>query len=224
MAERVRVLIVDDSAFFRKRIRQQLRAHADIIIAGEAANGGSGRDDGTPAPDVVTMDVAMPEMDGISAVREIMRSRPTNVLMVSALTREGASCDADALDAGAVDFLPKTVGNNGDHQQRPEPGATGSSAISAQATQRRQAGAGRRMRPRRQLRGRPPPENVAPRIPAWSSSVHRPAGRRHSAGACRIAGRLSISRTGGRAYAGRIHGDLAERPTASVPSTWRTGA
>lgn len=115
MAERVRVLIVDDSAFFRKRIRQQLGAHADIIIAGEAANGREAVEmTARLHPDVVTMDVAMPEMDGISAVREIMRSHPTNVLMVSALTSEGARATLDALDAGAVDFLPKPVGNNGD--------------------------------------------------------------------------------------------------------------
>ncbi|MCB1801582.1 MAG: chemotaxis response regulator protein-glutamate methylesterase [Gammaproteobacteria bacterium] len=114
MAERVRVLIVDDSAFFRKRIRQQLGAHADIIIAGEAANGREAVEmTARLHPDVVTMDVAMPEMDGISAVREIMRTHPTNVLMVSALTSEGARATLDALDAGAVDFLPKPLGQNG---------------------------------------------------------------------------------------------------------------
>lgn len=115
MAERVRVLIVDDSAFFRKRIRQQLEMHTGIVIAGEATNGREAVDmNARLKPDLVTMDVAMPEMDGISAVREIMRSHPTKVLMVSALTSEGARATLDALEAGAVDFLSKQFGQNGD--------------------------------------------------------------------------------------------------------------
>src|SRR5690606_10917789 len=58
-------------------------------------------------PDVITMDYEMPLMDGISAVREIMRRCPTPVLMFSSLTHEGARVTLDALDAGAVDYLPK---------------------------------------------------------------------------------------------------------------------
>lgn len=115
MEERVRVLIVDDSAFFRKRIREQLERHGGIVVAGEACNGREAVDmNARLKPDLVTMDVAMPEMDGITAVREIMRSRPTDILMVSALTREGARATLEALDAGAVDFLAKQSGINGD--------------------------------------------------------------------------------------------------------------
>lgn len=108
MGERVRVLIVDDSAFFRKRIRAQLERSSEIVVAGEAANGREAVEmAATLRPDVITMDVAMPLLDGISAVRQIMREHPTDILMFSALTSEGARATLDALEAGAVDFLPK---------------------------------------------------------------------------------------------------------------------
>jgi len=104
----VRVLIVDDSSFFRRRIREILAADPGIEVIGEATNGREGVDQVVRLrPDVVTMDIEMPELDGISAVREIMRRRPTPVLMFSSLTFDGAKATLDALDAGAVDFLPK---------------------------------------------------------------------------------------------------------------------
>jgi len=115
MVEKVRVLVVDDSSFFRKRIRQELERAGDIQVAGEASNGCEAVEMAAKLqPDLITMDVAMPLMDGISAVREIMRSNPTDIVMFSALTREGARATLDALDAGAVDFLAKQDGLNGD--------------------------------------------------------------------------------------------------------------
>lgn len=111
MVEKVRVLVVDDSSFFRKRIRHELERAGDILVAGEAANGREAVEMAAKLrPDLITMDVAMPLMDGISAVREIMRSHPTDIVMFSALTREGARATLDALDAGAVDFLAKQDG------------------------------------------------------------------------------------------------------------------
>jgi len=111
MVEKVRVLVVDDSSFFRKRIRHELERTGEITVTGEAANGREAVDmAGRLNPDLITMDVAMPLMDGISAVREIMRSRPTDIIMFSALTREGARATLDALDAGAVDYLAKQDG------------------------------------------------------------------------------------------------------------------
>jgi two-component system chemotaxis response regulator CheB len=105
---RVRTLIVDDSGFFRRRIRELLEADPAIEVVGEAANGREAvREVARLKPDVVTMDIEMPEMDGITAVREIMRRTPTPVLMFSSLTYDGARATLDALDAGAVDFLPK---------------------------------------------------------------------------------------------------------------------
>ncbi|MCC5857880.1 MAG: chemotaxis response regulator protein-glutamate methylesterase [Ectothiorhodospiraceae bacterium] len=105
---KVRVLVVDDSSFFRRRIREILTADTGIEVIGEATNGRDAVEQVIRLrPDVVTMDIEMPELDGISAVREIMRRRPTPVLMFSSLTVEGAKATLDALDAGAVDFLPK---------------------------------------------------------------------------------------------------------------------
>lgn len=114
MVEKVRVLIVDDSSFFRKRIRHELERTGEILVAGEATNGREAvQMAASLRPDLITMDVAMPLMDGISAVREIMRVHPTRILMFSALTREGAQSTLDALEAGAVDFMPKQGGING---------------------------------------------------------------------------------------------------------------
>ncbi|MCO6412092.1 MAG: chemotaxis response regulator protein-glutamate methylesterase [Thiogranum sp.] len=103
-----RVLVVDDSGFFRRRIVEILEADARIKVVGTAANGKEAVAlVAELKPDVVTMDIEMPVMDGITAVRHIMASHPTPVLMFSSLTHEGAQATLDALEAGAVDFLPK---------------------------------------------------------------------------------------------------------------------
>jgi len=105
---KLRVLVVDDSGFFRRRIRDMLQADPELEVVGEAANGREAIEQVQRLrPDVVTMDIEMPQMDGITAVREIMRVRPTPILMFSSLTYEGAQATLQALDAGAVDFLPK---------------------------------------------------------------------------------------------------------------------
>lgn len=104
----VSVLVVDDSGFFRKRLTEILTASGQIKVVGAATNGREGVELAEKLrPDVITMDYEMPIMDGISAVREIMKRRPVPVLMFSSLTYEGARVTLDALEAGAVDFLPK---------------------------------------------------------------------------------------------------------------------
>ncbi|SEO56959.1 protein-glutamate methylesterase/protein-glutamine glutaminase [Aquisalimonas asiatica] len=103
-----RVLIVDDSGFFRRRIKEMLSEDRALEVVGEAADGRQAIEEVLRLkPDVVTMDIEMPVLDGISAVREIMKQRPTPVLMFSSLTFDGARATLDALEAGAVDFLPK---------------------------------------------------------------------------------------------------------------------
>lgn len=103
-----RVLIVDDSGFFRRRIKEMLSEDRALEVVGEAADGRQAIEEVLRLkPDVVTMDIEMPVLDGISAVREIMKRRPTPVLMFSSLTFDGARATLDALEAGAVDFLPK---------------------------------------------------------------------------------------------------------------------
>jgi two-component system chemotaxis response regulator CheB len=104
----VSVLIVDDSSFFRKRVCEILNSVADIQVVGTATNGREGVELVKKLkPDVVTMDYEMPVMDGITAIRHIMAECPTSILMFSSLTYEGARVTLDALEAGAVDFLPK---------------------------------------------------------------------------------------------------------------------
>jgi two-component system chemotaxis response regulator CheB len=104
----VKVLVVDDSGFFRRRVSEILSADSNIQVIGTATNGKEAIDQALALkPDVITMDYEMPMMDGITAVRHIMQRCPTPVLMFSSLTHEGARVTLDALDAGAVDFLPK---------------------------------------------------------------------------------------------------------------------
>lgn len=104
----VKVLVVDDSSFFRRRVSEILEQDSGIEVIGFAVNGREAVDKTAQLrPDVITMDVEMPVLDGISAVKEIMASNPTPILMFSSLTRAGASATLDALDAGAMDFLPK---------------------------------------------------------------------------------------------------------------------
>lgn len=108
MSMSVRVLVVDDSRFFRRRVAEILEASPQIQVIDVAENGREAIEKAVSLkPDVITMDIEMPEMDGISATREIMRRQPTKVLMFSTLTTDGAKATLDALDAGAADFLPK---------------------------------------------------------------------------------------------------------------------
>jgi len=103
-----RVLIVDDSSFFRRRVNEILDADTHIEVIGMAKNGLEAVEQAEKLkPDVITMDIEMPVMDGITAVRKIMQKSPIPTLMFSSLTTDGAQATLDALDAGAVDFLPK---------------------------------------------------------------------------------------------------------------------
>lgn len=103
-----KVLIVDDSTFFRKRLSEIIAQDPELELVGQALNGKEAISLATELdPDVVTMDVEMPVMNGIDAVREIMKSHPVPILMFSSLTKDGAQATMDALDAGALDFMPK---------------------------------------------------------------------------------------------------------------------
>jgi len=104
----VTVLVVDDSGFFRKRVCEILNSVQEIKVVGTASNGREAIELVKKlSPDVVTMDYEMPVMDGVTAIRIIMAECPTSILMFSSLTYEGARVTLDALEAGAVDFLPK---------------------------------------------------------------------------------------------------------------------
>ncbi|MDR1482646.1 MAG: chemotaxis response regulator protein-glutamate methylesterase [Synergistaceae bacterium] len=111
LSRKIRVLVVDDSAFMRKVIGDILSAEQSIEIVGKARNG----DEAIAKikellPDVVTLDMEMPGKNGLDVLREIMKAEPIPVIMVSSLTREGANITMQALDAGAVDFVTKPSG------------------------------------------------------------------------------------------------------------------
>jgi len=104
----IKVLVVDDSSFFRRVITDIVNADPKLEVVGYAVNGREAVSQVLAIePDVVVMDVEMPVMDGITAVKKIMASKPTPILMFSSITVEGAKASLDALDAGALHFLPK---------------------------------------------------------------------------------------------------------------------
>ncbi|MGB9715088.1 MAG: protein-glutamate methylesterase/protein-glutamine glutaminase [Thermodesulfovibrionales bacterium] len=106
----VKVLIVDDSAFMRNALTSMLSSDKEIEVVGTARDGLEALEKIVSLkPDIVTMDVEMPRMDGLTALKLIMEKNPIPVIMVSSMTTEGAKITLDALDIGAVDFIPKNL-------------------------------------------------------------------------------------------------------------------
>jgi two-component system chemotaxis response regulator CheB len=104
----VRVLVVDDSAFMRFAISQQLNEDPEIQVIGTASDGREAlRLIPQLQPEVITLDVEMPRLDGLSTLREIMHDFPRPVIMFSSLTKEGAAETIQALMLGAIDFIAK---------------------------------------------------------------------------------------------------------------------
>ncbi|MDP3150699.1 MAG: chemotaxis response regulator protein-glutamate methylesterase [Ignavibacteria bacterium] len=107
---KIKVLIVDDSAFMRKSISIMVESDKDIEVIATARDGEEGYNLAkTLKPDIITLDIEMPKMDGLTALKKIMKDCPTSVLMVSSLTSEGAEATLKALEYGAVDFIPKEL-------------------------------------------------------------------------------------------------------------------
>lgn len=110
MADEVRVLIVDDSAFVRRAVERMLLGLPSVRVVGTASNGVDAvRAVEELGPHVVIMDVNMPKLNGLEALKQIMTEHPTGVLMLSTLTREGAEETLHALELGAVDFIDKNA-------------------------------------------------------------------------------------------------------------------
>jgi two-component system chemotaxis response regulator CheB len=104
----MRVLVVDNSAFMCLAVSSMLSSDPDIEVAGIARNGTEGLERAKKLkPDVITLDIEMPEMDGLTALRRIMREAPTHVVMVSSLTTEGSVASLQALRLGAADVVAK---------------------------------------------------------------------------------------------------------------------
>jgi two-component system chemotaxis response regulator CheB len=110
MTKKIKVLIVDDSAVIRQLLSMLLSQDPEIEVVGTAGDPLIARDRiKTLNPDVVTLDVEMPNMDGVTFLRKIMTLRPMPVVMVSTLTQAGAETTLEALEIGAVDFIAKPV-------------------------------------------------------------------------------------------------------------------
>lgn len=110
MKENISVLIVDDSAFMRKSLSIMIGSDPDITVVGTARNGQEGFDLAKSLrPDIITLDIEMPVMDGLTALKKIMTECPTSVIMISSITTEGAQATIKAMELGAIDFIPKEL-------------------------------------------------------------------------------------------------------------------
>lgn len=106
--KKINVLIIDDSALIRAILTEIINSNSDMYAVGAASNPNQAREMiKTLNPDVLTLDVEMPEMDGLTFLDKLMRLRPMPVLMISSLTERGSEAALRALELGAVDFLPK---------------------------------------------------------------------------------------------------------------------
>lgn len=106
----IRAVVIDDSAFMRKSISLMLESDGCIKVLGTARDGEEGyKLVRRLNPDIVTLDIEMPKMDGLTALKKIMQDCPTSVIMISSITTEGAEATLKALELGAVDFIPKEL-------------------------------------------------------------------------------------------------------------------
>ncbi len=111
MAKTIGVLVVDDSAFMRRILTDILESTGDIKVLGTAKDGLEALEKvKTVKPDVITLDVEMPAMDGISCLKELQKITDAPVIMLSGLTKSGEKATIEALEAGAIDFITKPTG------------------------------------------------------------------------------------------------------------------
>ena len=192
---KTRVLIVDDSAVARRLLMRVLNAHGGFTVVGEAVNGSEGvRMTGELRPDVVTMDIRMPVMDGYEATRRIMAECPTPIVMVSAHEQREVERSFNALEAGAVTVLAKPSGvTSPDHPRQ-----------AAELTRTLRAMAGLRLVTRRGRR-------LSPAPPAAKSKAPVNAGARRTIEVVAIG-----ASTGGPAALGRVLRDLPADLAAPV--------
>lgn len=111
--KQIRVLVVDDSIFMRKSITLMLNESADLTVVGNARSGEEAlRKIAELKPDVMTLDIEMPGMDGLAVIETVMATNPMPVVVVSSHTEAGAAVTLRALELGAIDFLPKNLGGS----------------------------------------------------------------------------------------------------------------
>ena len=108
---KVKIVVVDDSFLMRKIITDAINSDPALEVVYKAKNGSEGLQKILELkPDIVTLDINLPIMDGLTVLKEIMRKQPTKVIMLSAYTREGATDTIKALELGAIDFIAKPSG------------------------------------------------------------------------------------------------------------------
>lgn len=106
----IKVMVVDDSAFVRKALQRIFDEEPDIEVVASASSGAEAIEKAVSLnPDVITLDILMPGMDGIETLKALMERHPTPVLMLSQLTKEGAELTLKALELGAMDFVDKSA-------------------------------------------------------------------------------------------------------------------
>lgn len=150
--KRIRVLIVDDSALVRRALTQSLSQHLDIEVVATAVDPYAARDKILSLnPDVITLDIEMPRMDGITFLKLLMKHRPIPVVIMSSLTAAGSSKALEALQSGAVEVLEKPSGSNSTYEH----GCRLAEVVRAASKAR--------LRP--PSAPQPPPAPVAPRLP-----------------------------------------------------------
>lgn len=104
----IKVLVVDDSALIRSLLGEMINEEPDMLLVGAAKDPFEARSMVNEyAPDVITLDIEMPRMDGLTFLDKLMRARPTPVVMISSLTEQGSEATFRAMELGAVDFVPK---------------------------------------------------------------------------------------------------------------------
>lgn len=109
--KKIKVLVVDDSAFMRKMISNILESHHLLTVVGTARNGLDAlKKIDVLNPDVITLDIEMPEMDGLTALKRIMETKPMPVVMLSSLSKHSADKTFESMELGAVDFVAKPSG------------------------------------------------------------------------------------------------------------------
>lgn len=107
---RIKIMVVDDSAFMRSALKGMIQTDPDLEVIATARDGEEAIEKVKMfQPDIVTMDLEMPRMDGLTATRIIMQEMPLPILVVSSLTEDGAQATFEALDAGAVDYISKNL-------------------------------------------------------------------------------------------------------------------
>lgn len=171
----VRVLVVDDSAFMRTALSRMISSEAGFEVAGTACSGSEAlRKISALDPDVVTLDVEMPGMNGLETLRSIMEQSPRPVIMVSATTEKDAETTFNALGAGAFDYVPKQMSTSSLDILHIRPDLVAKIRAAAQLRRPRTAGTYFRKPPQTSLLDHRDGESPNPAIVAIGSSTGGP--------------------------------------------------